>query len=101
VITTQQSPVGTARRTADSVLSRYRDLVTTADESRRRALIGQDKMAKAQKAFKEGQAEFAAALYDLHEAGLSGGQIAREFEISPTHALNTIRMEKLRRAAAG
>jgi hypothetical protein len=75
--------------------------VTAADEIRRSALAAQAKMAKARKEFEEGQAEFAAALFGLHEAGLSGGQIAREFEISETHARNTIRMEKLRRAAAG
>lgn len=99
--TTQHPTVDTARRAADSPLASYGDRVADVEQHRRAARDAQSKMARATKTFKDGQSEFAAAIYGLNQAGISGGQIAREFEISETHARNIIRYEKLRRSAAG
>lgn len=91
----------TARRAADSPVLRYRDFVTIAEEHLRDALAGQKKMAKGEEAVAEGQRQRDAAVLAMSEAGMSGGQIARKLGMSETNVRNIVRVERLKRAAAG
>lgn len=98
-MTTEHSNVGTARRDARRRPANYLEIVTAAEEYRKQAVSAQTKMARGNKTFEEGQADFAAALFALSEAGWSGGQLGREFGISATHARNIVKWERLRRDA--
>lgn len=94
---TPQSTVLPARRAADSGLSSYLETVTAADECRKAAQTALSKINRGRKIEKEGQDEFADAIYGMNKHGISVAQIARDTKLSETHIRNTIRLETLRR----